>query len=217
MLTTFAEAVSSASTLAERGGRRILGLTGPPGAGKSTLAGRLADVLGPGRVALVGMDGFHIADQELRRIGLRDRKGAPETFDRAGYATLLRRLRSEPGTVYAPAFDRNIEDSIAAAVAVPAEVPLVITEGNYLLLWPELRPSLDEVWYLDPPAGERLDALIARHIAFGKTPEQARDWVLGSDERNSQLVAGHRRGADQVLGWFDTSTAALDDRDGARR
>lgn len=217
MLSTFAEAVDSAGALAALGGRRILGLTGPPGAGKSTLAGQLAHALGPSLVALVGMDGFHIADRELRRVGLRNRKGAPETFDRAGYAALLARLRSEPGVVYAPAFDRAIEDSIAAAVAVPADVPLVITEGNYLLLWPELRPHLDEVWYLDPPADARLDALIQRHVAFGKTPEQAREWVLGSDERNSALVAEHRGGADHIVGWFGASTAGLADGGGARR
>jgi pantothenate kinase len=191
-----------AERLSASGRRRILGLTGPPGAGKSSLAERLRAALGD-RAVLVGMDGFHIADAELRRMGLRDRKGAPETFDRAGYAALIARLRAESGTVYAPAFDRSIEDSIAAAVAVPAEVPLVITEGNYLLLWPELRPLLDEVWYLDPPGADRRAALIARHVAFGKTPEQARSWVLGSDERNAELVTGYRDRADRVVGWTD--------------
>jgi pantothenate kinase len=202
-LLSFAELLAAAKELSDAGERRILGITGPPGAGKSTLAQRLADSLGPERAVLVGMDGFHIADAELRRTGLRDRKGAPDTFDRAGYAALLHRLHGEAGTVYAPAFDRALEDSIAAAVAVPAAVRLVLTEGNYLLLWPELRPLLDEVWYLDPPPEARRDALIARHVAFGKTPAEAERWVTAADERNAEAVAAARDRADRVLGWSD--------------
>ncbi len=151
-MTRFAELLADASELSIAGQRRILGITGPPGAGKSTLSQRLAAALGPERAVLVGMDGFHISDAELRRTGLRDRKGAPNTFDRAGYAALLHRLRQKAGTVYAPAFDRVLEDSIAAAVAVPATVPLVVTEGNYLLLWPEIRPLLDQVMWMDAKA-----------------------------------------------------------------
>jgi pantothenate kinase len=147
------------------------------------------------------MDGFHIADSELRRIGLHDRKGAPETFDRAGYGALLRRLRSESGTVYVPHFDRSLEDSIAASIGIAAEVPLVITEGNYLVVWPELRPLIDEVWYLDPDPTARIEGLRARHVAFGKTPDEAREWVLRSDERNAVLIAAHRAAADLVIGW----------------
>lgn len=187
--------------LRRSGGRRILGLTGPPGAGKSTLAGRLADGLGPESCVVIGMDGFHLADAELRRTGLRERKGAPETFDRAGYAALLRRLRSESTTVYAPVFDRAIENSIASAAAVPNDVALVITEGNYLLHWPEIAPLLDAVWYLDPPAGQRRAALAARHRDFGKSATEAAERATGPDEQNARLIARGRERADRVLAW----------------
>lgn len=200
-MTRLAELLERADGLRAAGQRRILGITGPPGAGKSTLAQRLTAERPD--VVLVGMDGFHIGDAELRRIGLRDRKGAPETFDRSGYSSLLRRLRAEPGTVYAPVFDRSIEDSIAAALAVPAQTRLVLTEGNYLLHWPEVAPLLDEIWYLDPPRDQRLSALVERHIAFGKTPAQARTWAERSDERNAELIATGRAQADLVLDWGD--------------
>lgn len=198
-MTELAELVARAAQLATDG-RRLLGITGPPGAGKSRLAERIVQELA-GRAVLVGMDGFHLADAELVRIGLRDRKGAPETFDRDGFAVLLTRLRANTGTVYAPVFDRDWEDSRAAAVAVPVAVPLVVIEGNYLLNWAEVRPLLDEVWYLDPDPVRRRRALIARHLEHGMSPEQARAWAVGSDERNAELVAAGRGFADRRIGW----------------
>ena len=127
-----------ARALAGRGERAILGIAGAPGGGKSTLASALVAELGEAAV-LVPMDGFHLAQAELVRQGIRDRMGAPHTFDMRGYAALLRRLRAADETVYAPAFRREIEEPIAGAIAVPPEVPLVVTEGNYLLLWDEVR------------------------------------------------------------------------------
>lgn len=198
------ELVARARGLASAGGRRLLGITGPPGSGKSTLAGAVAGALGTELAVVVGMDGFHLADAELVRLGRRDRKGAPDTFDGHGYLALLRRLRTadEPIT-YAPLFRRDVEYSIAAAVPVPADVPLIVTEGNYLLLdaepWCRLDAVLDEVWYLDPPARQRLDRLVARHRAHGKNPSQARAWALGPDQENAELIATTKHKADLVI------------------
>jgi pantothenate kinase len=185
------------------GPRRILGLTGAPGAGKSTLAAELVAALGPDAV-LVPMDGFHLANAELLRLGRRDRKGAVDTFDAAGYVALLRRLRDPADElVYAPHFAREIEEPIACALPVPAAVPLVVTEGNYLLVdegpWSAVRGLLDEVWYVEVPEDVRLDRLVSRHIAFGKDPEAARAWSLGSDQRNAEVIAATRERADRVV------------------
>ena len=144
--------VARARALTEAG-RGILGISGAPGAGKSTLAADLAAAVGPSAV-VVPLDGFHLHDAELARLGLSRRKGAPETFDVAGYVALLRRLRSETDhVVYAPEFDRSREESVAGAIAVRPEHRLVVTEGNYLLLdepgWSHVRPLLDEALFVE--------------------------------------------------------------------
>jgi pantothenate kinase len=198
-----AQLIEDARRLAARGERQILGLTGPPGAGKSQLAAALVTALAP-QAVLVPMDGFHLANAELVRLGRRDRKGAIDTFDAAGFVALLRRLRDPAeAVVYAPEFRREIEEPIACAIPVPRETPLVVTEGNYLLVdrgdWAALGELIDEVWYLDPGEDDRLERLIARHVAYGKPPEQARAWSLGTDQRNAELVAATRTRADRVI------------------
>lgn len=184
------------------GPRRLLGLAGAPGAGKSTLAAAVVAALGD-RAVLVPMDGFHLAQAALERLGRADRKGAPDTFDAAGFVALLRRLRTEPGTVWAPAFDRALEEPVAGAIAVPVDVPLVVVEGNYLLLddgdWAAVADLLDETWYVAVDDAVRLERLVARHVAFGKAPDAARAWALGPDERNARLVAAGRERADVVV------------------
>ena len=181
----------------------MLGIAGAPGAGKSTLAEALVRDAGPGAV-LVPMDGFHLADVALDRLGLRARKGAPETFDAWGYAALMARLRDRPQhTVYAPGFERDLEQPLAGAIGVPAEADLVVTEGNYLLLdrpeWRAVRAQLDEVWFVIADEELRRQRLVARHVAFGKTPEQARAWVERVDDPNARLVAATRGRADKVV------------------
>lgn len=204
---TTAELAGRVRAMIAPGGRRILGVTGAPGAGKSTLCAALAQALGD-QVAVVGMDGFHLANRELERLGRRGRKGAPDTFDVDGYAALLERLREAGGggaegeTVYAPLFGREIEEAVGSAVPVFARTPLIITEGNYLLLggaWDRVRASLDEVWFLDPPDDLRLARLLARHEAFGKSAADARAWVERVDGRNAERISATRSRADLIV------------------
>jgi pantothenate kinase len=199
VLTT-AEAVRRVAACVTADQRFVLGITGPPGAGKSSLADAVT-AAAPDAV-LVPMDGFHLAQRVLDDQGLADRKGAPQTFDRAGYAALLRRIRDQQpgdGPVYAPSFSRDIEQPIAGAIAVHSSARLVVTEGNYLLLWPEVRALLDEVWWVDLPDEVRQRRLVARHAAFGKSFAEAEQWALDSDEANARLVAPGREQADVIV------------------
>ncbi len=204
---TFDDLLTRARGLTDGSRRAVLGIAGSPGAGKTTLAEALVRELngsGDPWVAHVPMDGFHLADIELDRLGLRDRKGAPDTFDAAGYAALLRRVREEDdGIVYAPGFERVLEQPIAGAIPVPPSIRLVVTEGNYLLLetgpWVRVRQQLDEVWFCGLDERERLRRLTARHEEFGKDHEEAVAWALGTDQHNADLVAATRDRADLIV------------------
>lgn len=188
------------------GGRKILGIVGPPGCGKSTLAAALLDLLGDEAVA-VPMDGYHLANVELARLGRAGRKGAEDTFDSAGYVSLLRRLKGQQTNeiVYAPEFRREIEEPIANAIPVFPETQLVITEGNYLLLdhghWAGISELLDEIWYVDIDHSVRRERLVRRHMHFGRSQSAAEDWVANTDEPNAVRIEATKHRADVLFNW----------------
>ncbi|KUG57422.1 nucleoside triphosphate hydrolase [Serinicoccus chungangensis] len=207
-MTLAPDLLDLADALVPGEGRGLLGIVGLPGSGKSTFAEELLTALaqrhGEDHVGHVPMDGFHLADAQLERLGLTDRKGAPETFDAEGYAALLTRLREDTtDTVYAPGFERTLEQPLAAALAVLPSVRLVVTEGNYLLdpdeRWRAARARLNAVWSVEVDEEQRHTQLVARHVEFGKTQEQAQAWVERVDEANARRIRKRSEAPDRVV------------------
>lgn len=199
------DTVQRMAGLLATGRRKVVGIVAPPGAGKSTLAQGLAAHFAP-HSQYLPMDGFHLAQVQLERLGRTQRKGAPDTFDAAGFVALLQRVRQQvlgDATIFAPDFHRAIEEPIAGAIAIEAHIPLVITEGNYLLLeddgWAGARTLLDEVWYLDVEPEVRHERLLARHMQFGRSREQALEWMALTDEPNAKRIAASRHRAEWVI------------------
>ncbi|MBI1171646.1 nucleoside/nucleotide kinase family protein [bacterium] len=184
-------------------GRFIAALAGPPGAGKSTLAEAVVEALGP-EARVVPMDGFHYDDAILNARGQRNRKGAPETFDVAGYRHLLSRLVDED-EVAIPVFDRELELSRGSADLVTAAHRFLVTEGNYLLLneapWTDLADFFDMTVFIDVPESELDRRLLERWAFYGKTPEAARAWIDGNDMPNIRRVVHGSRTADFMVRW----------------
>lgn len=184
--------------------RIMVALAGPPGAGKSAMSEHLLAALPAGEAALVPMDGFHFDNAVLDAMGLRQRKGAPETFDCAGLAATLRRIRSGEGPVAVPIFDREADLARAGAAIIPAEARIILVEGNYLLLdwapWSELAPLFDLTIVIDVPIAELERRLLARWTGLGRSEEAARAWVEGNDMPNARLVIEGSRRADIVWG-----------------
>ncbi|MFC8038060.1 nucleoside/nucleotide kinase family protein [Paenarthrobacter sp. NPDC057355] len=188
---------------ATSGTRLIIGLAGPPGAGKSTIAEGLSRHLGQ-ECAIVPMDGFHLANTIIEGTELRERKGAIDTFDVGGYLSLLARLRlNEEDVVYAPTYRRGLEEPIAASIAVPKSIGIVITEGNYLLAdvgpWGRVRSYLDEAWFVELPSETRMSRLIQRHVDSGMDPAAAEAWAQGPDEANARYVESTKASADLII------------------
>jgi pantothenate kinase len=197
-VSVFSTLVDAITLRRSAGQRLIVGIAGAPGAGKTTLAARLTEVFADGVV--VPMDGFHLANVELARLGHADRKGAPFTFDMHGYAALLKRIRCHPDEIiYAPSFDHVMNEPIAGSIPILPTTSIVITEGNYLLHWDSVRELLDLTVYLDAPPDERLAGLIERQRSKGLNADEALDWVLRSDEANARLVQESAKLADLHL------------------
>ena len=202
-LAELADLAARARALMASGQRVVLGIVGPPGVGKSTLAQALVREIGE-RAAYLPMDGFHLPQARLRALGTRDRMGAPETFDAGAYATLVEAVVASPGmSLTAPGFDRTVEEPVPDGVRIGAAALLVVTEGNYLLLpgddWERARARMAAVWQLRLAEEVRRERLLARHIAFGKSPAQALEWMTRVDEPNARLVQSYAARADHIV------------------
>jgi pantothenate kinase len=203
-------AIRSRALRDARGSKRvIIGIAGAPGAGKSTVSDNLLAELGS-EAALFSMDGFHLDNSVLTRLGRMDRKGAPDTFDVDGFVAVLSRIRNGKECVYVPEFDRALDASRAAVISIEPSVSIVVTEGNYLLSshlgWKNVRAFLDETWWVDAKEQVRQQRLIGRHVRFGRSQAAAEEWVFRSDEANAAIVARDAESADLII---DNSTESL--------
>lgn len=177
--------------------RVVLGLAGPPGAGKSTLASRLVRAIeqrvGPGSASYLPLDGFHLSNAQLKRIGRLHRKGAVDTFDVWGYAnTLARAIAEADRDVFVPDYDRTLQEPVAARHVVQPGTRIIVTEGNYLALdepgWADAYALMNEVWYVHASDRVRDERLTRRQRRGGRSPNEAMAWVAGSDRPNGELV-----------------------------
>jgi pantothenate kinase len=205
--TTLEELTRRVQALATGPQRRLVALAGAPGSGKSTVADDLAarlNAAAPGSAAILPMDGFHYDDLYLVPAGLRPRKGAPDTFDVDGLYHILSRLRDRSEAhVAVPVFDRDLEIARAGARLVPAAVPVIIVEGNYLLVdqapWSRLRPLFDLTVLIDVPEPVLRARLTARWQHYRLTPDEIAWKLDGNDLPNGRFVTDRSPAPDLIL------------------
>ncbi|MDR6972518.1 pantothenate kinase [Leifsonia shinshuensis] len=200
--------IRRALALAPADGRVVLGIAGSPGSGKTTLARTVAAgvnrLAGAGTAVHLPMDGFHLANATLDALGRHDRKGAIDTFDGWGFAALLERVLAErTNPVYAPSFERTVDEPVAGAIPIPPGTRLVVAEGNYLLVdqdpWSRIPALLAESWFVATPEDERMRRLVDRHTRHGRTPEAAAAWARDVDGANAVVIEASRPRATLVV------------------
>ena len=173
--------------------RTLIGIVGKPGAGKSTVVEEIQKRFDSNTVSIIPMDGFHLSNEELVKLDRRERKGAPDTFDVESFTSLIKRVKINHNIDHKfPIFHREIEASIADEGAVPKESRVIVIEGNYLFStdhnWDGIYSLLDHTWFIEIDDEVRIERLIARHVRYGKTPEEAEAWSRGSDETNARFI-----------------------------
>jgi pantothenate kinase len=211
------ELVDRIEQAAVPGIRYLLGITGSPGSGKTTLAAALVERIDerrPGTAVHLPMDGFHLANATLDRLGIHDRKGAIDTFDGWGFVALLDRVRAETDhTVYAPSFRRAVDEGIAGEIAIEPDAAIVVVEGNYLLAdrppWSGVRARLDAVWFCATSPEEREARLVERHTRHGRSMAAATAWARNVDGANAILIEASRSRADLVVSGVTGRTAQV--------
>ena len=191
--------------------RAILAIAGIPGSGKSTLAKAVVtrlNALSPHSAIVYPMDGFHLPNDKLVELGLRNRKGAPQTFDAQGYIKLLHQLRDAGRTTAVPIFDRDLDAAVYTGKpehAANTHTRFIITEGNYLLLesipWNAIGPLCDLTVLIDTPIDHARRWIIERHMRFGRSPEAAEHWYETNDKLNTLHVQQHSLHADRIARW----------------